>query len=243
MTMTPPMTANASRIDPKAAHKQKAAERAVEFVRSGMTVGLGTGTTAVFATRRIGALLREGKLRDVVGIATSRATEQEAKAAGIPLMSEVLDRDVDLTIDGADEVDPDFNLIKGGGGALLREKIVAQASRRVVIVIDSEKCSPRLGTRFALPVEVVPFGHESQRRFLEALNLRPTLRVKSDGAAALTDQGNVIYDCATGPIADAAKLAAQLAGRAGIVEHGLFLNLATDLVVAGPQGVQHRTRR
>src|SRR5262245_25529147 len=156
--------------------KQAAAERAVDFVQSGMVVGLGTGSTAIFATRRIGALLRDGTLREITGFATSKATEDEARKLGIPLLGDDLPRSIDLTIDGADEVDPSLNLIKGGGGALLREKIVAEASRREVIVVDESKLSPALGTRWALPIEVLPFGWRSQARFLEALGCQPTVR-------------------------------------------------------------------
>lgn len=138
--------------------KRRAAERAVELVEAGMIIGLGSGSTASHALRRLAEFIQMGKLRDVRGVPTSRRIEQEAQALGIPLidLDDVLE--IDLTIDGADEVDPDLNLIKGGGGALLREKIVAQISRREVIVIDDSKLSPKLGTRWHLPVEVVPFG-------------------------------------------------------------------------------------
>src|SRR5690242_11845820 len=136
---------SASPSDPRAALKQQAAEHAVKYVQSGMTVGLGTGSTAIFATREIGALLRSGSLHDIVAFATSKATYDEAVRLGIPLLADDLPRDLDLTIDGADEVDPQLNLIKGGGGALLREKLVAQATRREIIVVDESKLSPRLG--------------------------------------------------------------------------------------------------
>lgn len=225
-----------------AQYKRQAAERAAAFVASGMVVGLGTGSTAVFATRKIGALLHAGDLRDIVGVPTSAATAAEAARVGIPLLTDDLPRVVDLTIDGADEVDPALNLIKGGGGALLREKIVAQASARVIVVVDETKRSPALGTRFALPVEVLPFGWRSQERFLVSLGARVTLRHGGDGAPFRTDQDNCILDCAFGPIADAAALAARLDARAGIVAHGLFLGLATDLIVAGAAGVVHMTR-
>jgi ribose 5-phosphate isomerase A len=220
------------------AAKQAAAERAVDFVESGMLLGLGAGSTAVLALRRIARLLREGGLRDIQGFACSREIEAEARALGIPVILD-LPREIDLTIDGADEVDPQLNLIKGGGGALLREKIVAEASRREIIVVDESKLSPVLGTRWALPVEVVPFGWHSQARFLASLGGRPTLRLGSDGAAFSTDQGNWILDCAFGPIPDPEGLATRLSGRAGIVEHGLFLGLASELIVAGPAGVRH----
>jgi ribose 5-phosphate isomerase A len=228
--------------DPHAAFKQAAAEHALTFVQSGMVVGLGTGSTAIFATRRLGVLMQSGALRDVVGFPTSKATADAARAAGIPLLDEECPRAIDVTIDGADEVDPQLNLIKGGGGALLREKIVAEASRREIIVVDESKLSPALGTRWPLPVEVVPFGWRSQARFLEALGARVVVRAGSDGKPFHTDQGNLVLDCAFGPIAKPVDLARRLADRAGIVEHGLFLGLATDLLVAGAAGVEHRTR-
>lgn len=223
-------------------YKQMAAERAVTLVQSGMVVGLGTGSTSVFAIRRIGALLGTGELRDVAGVPTSAATEAEARKCGVPILDLERTTEVDLTIDGADEVDPGLDLIKGGGGALLREKIVAQASRREVIVIDESKLSPRLGTRWPLPVEVMPFSWRLQVRFLESLGARVELRCGPDGAPLLTDQGNLVLLAGFGPIAGPAELADRLAARAGIIEHGLFLGLATDLIVAGPAGIQHRTR-
>jgi ribose 5-phosphate isomerase A len=221
--------------------KQQAGEAAAALVESGMVVGLGTGSTAIFATRRIGALLRAGSLRDIVAIATSRATDAAARDLGIPLLTDDLPRDVDLTIDGADEVDPALNLIKGGGGALLREKIIAQASRRQIIVVDESKLSPRLGTHWALPVEVLSFGWRSQARFLESLGAVVTPR-QAEGGLYQTDQGNMILDSRFGPIPDVAALAATLAARAGIIEHGLFIGMATEMFVAGSDGVRHVVR-
>jgi len=226
----------------QARYKRQAAERAVEFVQSGMTVGLGTGSTAIFATRLIARLLQTGQLREIVGAATSKATEQEALRLGVPLMMAEAPRAIDLTIDGADEIDPDLNLIKGGGGAFLREKIVAQASERVIIVADDSKLSPQLGVKRAVPVEALYFGWRSQFRYLESLGARVEVRHNADGSRFLSDSGNLILDCDFGLIADPLKLAAGLSLRAGIVEHGLFLNLATDLIVAGRDGVRHFTR-
>jgi ribose 5-phosphate isomerase A len=223
-------------------YKQQAAERAVDFVESGMVVGLGTGSTAIFATRRIAQLLRAGQRRDITGFATSRAVWEEAQRLGIPMSAEDMPHDIDLTIDGADEVDPAMNLIKGGGGALLREKIVAQASRREIIVVDDSKLSPKLGTRRLLPIEVLAFGWRSQARYLEGLGAQVSVRRNPDGTPFVTDSGNLIVDCHFGAIANPGELAARLSARAGIVEHGFFLGLATDLIVAGKEGLCHLTR-
>ena len=219
--------------------KQQAAERAVEFVESGMVVGLGVGSTAIFAVRRIAELLGDGQLQDILGVPCSIRVGEEAERLGIPLTTLDAHPVVDLTIDGADEVDPQLNLIKGGGGALLREKIVAQASRREIIAVDESKLSPALGTRWPLPVEVVSFGWRSQALFLESLGAEITLRRNDDGPPYRTDQGNLIVDCDFGPIFRPAELAARLGGRAGIGEHGLFLGLATDVIVAGGRGLRH----
>jgi ribose 5-phosphate isomerase A len=222
--------------------KQEAAARAVALVKSGTVVGLGEGSTAVFAVRRLAELLHRGQLHDVLGIPCSRAVAATARQLGIPLTTLEDCAAIDLTIDGADEVDPDLNLIKGGGGCLLYEKIVAQASRREVIIVDSSKPSPRLGTHWALPVEVIPFGWGSQRRFLEGLGARVAVRQTARGQPFKTDEGNLILDVAFGPIADPFALARELDARTGIVAHGLFLGLATDLLVAGENQTEHRTR-
>ncbi len=227
--------------DPHAALKKEAAEYAVRYVHSGMTVGLGTGSTAIFAIRHIGNLLQSGELKNIICFATSRASWDAAVELKIPMMTEDLPKDLDVTIDGADEVDPQLNLIKGGGGALLREKLVAQATTREVIVVDESKLSPRLGTNHVLPIEVLPFGWKSQTRFLESLGAKYVVRQRPDGQDYHTDQGNLILDCDFGPIADAAKLAIALEHRAGIVEHGLFLGLTHNVVVAGSEGVRELT--
>jgi ribose 5-phosphate isomerase A len=223
-----------------ARYKRLAAERAVELIQQGMMVGLGSGSTSALVVRRLAALLAEGKLTHVVGVPTSLETESLARSLGVPLTTLEEHPVLDLAIDGADEVAPDLALIKGGGGALLREKIVAQASRRLIIAVDAGKLSPRLGTRWAVPVEVLPFGWRSQALFLEGLGARVTRRDARDGAPYRTDQGNLILDCAFGPIARPAELATKLEARAGIVEHGLFIGRTSELIVAGPQGVEHR---
>jgi len=219
--------------------KKQAGEHAAQFVESGMVVGLGHGSTAIHAVRRIGELLHSGALRGILGVPCSIQVEEEARRLGIPLTT-LDDRPViDLTIDGADEVAPNLDLIKGRGGAMLREKIVIQASRREIIVVDESKCSPALGTRAVMPAEVVPFGWRSQVAFLESLGARVTLRQHGDAAPFRTDQGNLVLDCDFGPIAQPALLAARLEARAGIVAHGLFLGLATEVIVAGSQGIRH----
>ena len=228
--------------DEAESYKRLAGEHAAEFIESGMLVGLGTGSTAIFATRRIAALLGRGERRNITGFATSRSVWREAVALGIPMLTDDLPAQIDLTIDGADEVDPAFNLIKGGGGALLREKIVAQASRREIIVIDEGKLSPILGTKRALPVEVLPYGWQSQARFIEKLNAQVRVRRAADGSEMRTDQENLILDCQFGPIADAEALARLLGDRAGIVEHGLFIGLADEIIVAGKDGIRHLRR-
>lgn len=229
------MTDDAERL------KHQAGDYAAALVSSGMVIGLGTGSTAIFATRRIAERLRCGDLKDVVAVATSRATDKAARELGIPMLSDDIPRAIDITIDGADEVDPALNLIKGGGGALLREKIVAQSSRREVIVVDESKLSPRIGTHWALPVEVMEFGLHTQLRFLEGLGATVKIRQGESGLFR-TDQGNLILDSRFGPIGNPAALAATLAARAGIVEHGLFIGIARDLIVAGSSGVRHVER-
>jgi ribose 5-phosphate isomerase A len=221
--------------------KQQAGEAAVDDLASGMVVGLGTGSTSVWAARRLAERLRQRTLTDILAVPTSRETEQEARRLEIPLTTLETHPRVDVVIDGADEVDPDLNLIKGGGGALLREKIVAQAGRRLIVVVDASKLSPRLGERWALPVEVIPFGWRTQQSFLEKLGAMVDLRRDKSGIPFKTDQGNYILDCHFGPIPAASMLAQKLENRAGIVEHGLFLQMTTDLIVAGQNGIKRHT--
>lgn len=221
--------------------KKQAANRAVEFVASGMVVGLGTGSTAVWAVRRIAEKLKLGELTNLVGIPTSVTTEQEARTLGIPLTTLDAQSQIDLTIDGADEVDPDFNVIKGGGGALLREKLVAQVSRRMIVIVDESKLSPALGSNFYVPVEVVPFGWKAQQAFLQTLAERVELRQK-EGKPFVTDQGNYILDCHFGRIEDPAQLAQRLKLRTGIVDSGLFIGMVTDVIVASANGIEHKQR-
>jgi ribose 5-phosphate isomerase A len=223
--------------------KRQAAEYAVEFIQSGMIVGLGVGSTATFAVEGIARRLNEGALQDISGIPCSLEVEQHARQLGIPLTTLEDHPVVDVTIDGADEVDPDLNLIKGGGGALLREKIVAQASKREIIIVDEEKLSPVLGTRWVVPIEVIAFGWGSQAIFLESLGARVSVRKNDRGDEFITDQGNIILDCSFGPIDNLATLAEKLTRRVGIVEHGLFLGMTSDVIVAGREGIRHLNRK
>lgn len=232
------MSEPATQLDSNADLKRQAAEYAVRYVDSGMAVGLGTGSTAIFAVRYIGELLRTGTLNNIVAFATSKVTAQEAVRLNIPMLPDDLPRSLDVTIDGADEVDPQLNLIKGGGGALLREKLVAQNTAREIIVVDDSKLSPRLGTRHVLPVEVLPFGWRAVAHHLETLGAKYVVRQGADGSEYRTDQGNMILDCNFGPIANPAQLADQLNRRAGIVEHGLFIGLTHLLVASGPSGIR-----
>jgi len=222
--------------------KKEAAEAAVELVRPGMVLGLGHGSTARYALLKIAELLRAGKLWDIHGVPCSKKVEEEARALGIPLTTLEEHPELDLTIDGADEIDPELNVIKGGGGAMLREKIVAQATKREVIVADFGKLSPKLGTKVPVPVEVLPFGWKTHVRFLEGLGAKVRLRQSSDGSPFLTDQGNYVLDCYFGPIENPGDLAKELSSRAGILGHGLFLGLVDEAFVAGPEGVRQLRR-
>jgi len=182
--------------------KQKAAESAVDFVQSGMVLGLGTGSTTRFALEYIGLRIKTGQLRDIVGIPSSFQTEKIAKELGIPLTNFDEHQEIDLTIDGADEVDLHLNLIKGGGGALLREKILAQSSRRNIIIVDEHKLSPKLGTHWPLPVELIPFAIKPVANYITSLGAKIILRKKNDGSTYTTDQNNFILDCNFGPISN-----------------------------------------
>ncbi len=223
-------------------HKETAALKAVEFVEPGMIVGLGFGSTAIYAVREIARKFSAGELDGILGVPTALSVEQEALKIGIPLTSLDDNPKVDLTIDGADEVDPQLDLIKGGGGALLREKIVAQASQREIIVVDESKLSERLGTTFALPVEVLAFGWVLELAYLESLGATVVLRKSQNGVPVETDQGNWILDAEFGPIENLQDLAAKLDGRAAVAAHGVFLGLATDLIVGSSDGIRHVKR-
>jgi len=219
--------------------KRSAAEKAFEQVESGMVLGLGTGSTVAYFLALLGENMRSRALSDVVGVPTSVQTERQAASLGIPLIG-LGERDrIDLTIDGADEISPELDLIKGGGGALLREKMVAQASVRVVIIADESKRVSRLGTTFALPIETVRWGWEAHARFLRSLGAAVTLRAAADGKPVTSDNGHVFLDCRfRDGIEDPAALEETLAHRAGVVGTGLFLGLAHEAVVGTPTGVE-----
>ena len=223
--------------------KQRAAEAAMKFVRDGMVVGLGTGSTADLFLQALAAAIKGGQVRNVRGVPTSRQSERRAQHLGIPLTTLAESPRPDVTIDGADEVAPNLDLIKGLGGALLREKMVAQDSQKLVIIADAGKAVSKLGTKALLPIEVVQFAHETQEKFLRSLGAVPALRRSAD-AVYVTDNGNYIYDCRfpTG-IDDATKLDLALRRRAGVVETGLFVGMAHVALVADETRVDERVRR
>ncbi|KAK1280476.1 putative ribose-5-phosphate isomerase [Acorus gramineus] len=224
--------------------KRMAAHRAVEYVKSGMVLGLGTGSTAVHAIRRIGDLLREGKLTGVVGIPTSKMTEEQATEAGIPLSDLESHPSVDLAIDGADEVDPQLNLVKGRGGSLLREKMIEGACETFVVIVDESKLVDHIGgTGLALPVEVIPFccnfTVERLRELFPDSGCRAELRrVGEKQVPFVTDNGNYIvnlyFERDFGDLNEASDRILRIPG---VVEHGMFLGMATTLIVAGKLGV------
>ncbi len=221
--------------------KRAAGEAAAQLVKPGMTIGLGTGSTAAWFVKALAA-----RGLDIRGVSTSQATEDLALSLGIPMISLNEAGTLDLTVDGADEIGPGLSLIKGGGAALLREKLVWEASRRCVVIADHAKVVPTLGA-FCLPIEVIAFGHlTTTRRIVDALvdcaiTAIPRLREK-DGKSVLTDGGNLIYDAPCGVIADPCALADALKSITGVVDHGLFLDLADEALVAGSDGVQRLTR-
>ena len=223
--------------------KRAVGVEAAELVESGMRLGLGTGSTVAHLLVALAEKLNGGTLSDVVGVATSLRTAREARELDIPLTSLTETPFLDLTIDGADEVDPELNLIKGLGGALLREKMVAQASRRLAIMVDDGKIVPALGTRCPVPVEVVQFGWEVHGPFVESCGADPVLRVGPDGEPTVTDNGNYVIDCHfPDGIDDAEGFERAIRARAGVVESGLFLGMATEVLVGGPAGVRTLSR-
>ena len=217
------------------AQKRAAAEAAVALVKTRMVVGLGTGSTSGYAIRRLGDLARDGL--DIRGVPTSIATANLAKEHGIPLTSLEECPRLDLAIDGADEVDPDLDLIKGMGGALFREKLVAAASKRVAIAVDGSKLVKRLGSRAPLPVEVHPFGWKVTKASLEALGCTAALRL-AGGEKVRTDNDNYVLDCRFPAIKDPARLEREVNDVPGVIENGLFIGLASVVFVADAKGVK-----
>lgn len=227
-------------MTPDADYKKQAALQALELVRSDMVLGLGSGSTIAHFIDELGARLRSGRLQRIICVPTSLQTAQRATAAGIALTQLAAHMHLDLVVDGADEIDPQCNLIKGLGRALLREKIVAQHALQFVVVADDSKRVGRLGTRCPLPVEILPFEAAAHVRWLGTLGCRAELWCEADGTPLLTDNGNQLAKCwfADG-ISDPAALAQQLQARAGILEHGLFLGLATRVITVGADGVRN----
>jgi len=220
--------------------KEAAARASLRFIRDGQVVGLGTGSTAAYAVRFIGERVRDGlKIR---GIPTSVHTQELATSLGIPLTTLEEFEQIDVTIDGADEVDAQLNLIKGGGGALLREKIIASVSRQLVIIGDSSKRVSVLG-RFPLPVEIIPFARPLIAKRISALGGTPKLRQDARGSPFITDEGHHILDCEFGSIPDPPALARQLEAMPGVVEHGLFIGMASVVLIAKGGDVEELKRR
>jgi len=220
-----------------------------DYVKSGMVVGLGTGSTAYFAVERLGELLKSGDLTDIVAIPTSVRTKEQAESLDIPLVTLDTHSKLDVAIDGADEVDPDLNLVKGGGGALLREKMVEVCADKFIVIVDESKICDGLGPGFPVPVEITPFCHEHTLRTVGNLpscaGCKPVLRLGSssnnevDGdEIAVTDNGNYIVDLHfTEAIKDAPKMAEEIKGTVGVVDHGLFCGLTTAVIIAGADGI------
>lgn len=224
--------------------KRAAGREAARGVDSGMRLGLGTGSTVAHFLEHLGARIARGELSSVVGVPTSVRTEEAARRLRIPVATLEELGALDLTVDGADEVDPGLDLVKGLGGALLREKMVAQASARMLVIVDDSKLVTRLGERAPVPVEVVPFGHASHIAWLRGLGAEPRLRAGSNGDPYRTDNGNLVLDCSfDGGVANPAGLERRLACRAGVVESGLFLDVACEALVAGVGGVRRLARK
>jgi len=226
------MTASTNQADSRNQEKQIAARAGVKLIGSGSVVGLGSGSTAAYAVRFLAERVRDGL--KIVGVPTSQQTKHLAEQLGIPLATLEEHPQIDIDIDGADEIDPQLNLIKGGGGAFLREKIIASVSRRFIVIADSAKQVQRLG-KFPLPVEVVPFAQSLIKPQIEALGAKVTLRSYAYGNPYVTDEGHHILDCNFGEIADPPALAEKLCHIPGVIEHGLFIGMA-ELALIGQDG-------
>jgi ribose 5-phosphate isomerase A len=215
--------------------KQVAGEKAAEYVKNGMVVGLGTGSTTYYAIKKIGAMVEDGL--DIIGIPTSIQTEKIAKECSIPLSSLQEHPEVDLTVDGADEVDPNLNLIKGMGGALLKEKIVACASKKEIIVVDDSKIVDVLGSKSPLPVEVTPFGWKNSQVLLESFGCKTELRVR-EGERVVSDNKNYIIDCKFESIEAPKELEQKINNLPGVLENGLFLGLTNLVIIGSESGIK-----
>ena len=226
--------------------KQQAAQLALTYVKNGMLIGLGTGSTTTYFIHLLGEKVRSGELRDVTGVPTSKGTAQLAEELGIPLGTLAMlapEQALDLAVDGADEVDPDLNLIKGLGRALLREKIIESHASRLLIIADESKLVEKLG-KGPLPVEIVPFEVEIQVRWLDSLSGRAELWLEEGGEPVITDNGNYLVRCwFPQGISNPYDLARHLADRPGIIEHGLFLDMADQVIVATADGIQIKERQ
>lgn len=225
--------------------KKLAAERAVDEIKPGMIVGLGTGSTFQFALERIAEKLKSGELYNIVCIPSSDRTEKEAKRLGIPLVTlndqvsgiePRVSRFIDVTIDGADEVDENLNLIKGGGGALLKEKILVQATKKFMVIVDESKLSKYLGEKFYVPVEVIKLASNVEEVFLQSLGAKTSFRKNADGGNFITDEGNYIIDAHFGAIKNVEELARKMEQRAGIVEHGIFIGMTEKVFCSFSDG-------
>jgi len=218
--------------------KRKAAENAVEYIKSGMKIGFGTGSTFNHVLYVLADKIKSGAIKDIVGISSSDRTEQLAKELKIPTAALSKFPNLDITIDGADEVDEKLNLIKGGGAAHLREKIIAQASNNYIIIVDESKVVKHLGEKWAVPIEVIKMALDTELQYLKSIGAEVSQRLNSDGTPLITDEGNFILDANFGIIKNPKKLAKKLEKRAGIVEHGLFVNMAKVVVVATKDGIK-----
>lgn len=220
--------------------KQLACQHAAQEVQDGMVLGLGTGTTVYYFLQELGRMVRQG-LR-IAGVPTSVQTTQLATQLAIPLTTLDDHPQLDLAVDGADEVDDDLNLIKGAGGALLREKIIAASAARFLVVVDDSKMVQQLGERFPVPVEVVPFGYIPATRALQGLGARVTLRRSAAGQTRLSDNGNYLLDCHFGPIADPVALQQQLLAIPAVIDSGLFLGMTDTVLIGHAEGVRQLDR-
>jgi len=219
--------------------KQQAAKSALEYIRNGMILGLGTGSTTRYFINMLGGEIQKGFLQGIQAIPTSETTAEQARLLGIPLTTLSENPQIDIAVDGADEVDPKLNLIKGLGGALLREKVVETHARRFIVVVDQSKIVLRLGVRGPLPVEIIPFEAHAHVVWLNTLDCQAKLLLEEDGSPLVTDNGNYLVHCwFSEGIPDPHKLARILADRPGIVEHGLFLGMADTVVVAEVDGIK-----